>query len=133
MTRRRKPTLDEADLLADLVDIDLDQKQIYLLRAIAHLIVKGNRDLMALIDDINTAVAKTGKDAQAAADRVLAAIAAAVAAASAQIADLQAQIQALIDGNAGDVTPEALQSVLDGVNAVDVTVSGIAPDATPVP
>jgi hypothetical protein len=128
---RRRPTTDEADLLADLVDIDLDQKQIYLLRAIAHLIVKGNRDLMALIDDINTAVAKTGADAKAAGERAKAAILAAIAAASDQIAALAAQVQALIDGNASDITPEQLQAVLDGVNEVDATVSGIAPDAAP--
>jgi len=86
---------------------------------------------MSLIEDVQTAVETTGADAQSAADRVLAAIAAAVEASAAQIADLQAQVQALIDGNLGDVTTEQLQGVLDGLNAADATIRGIAPDAPP--
>lgn len=87
---------------------------------------------MGLLDDVKAAVAQTGTDAQAAADRVLAAIQAATDAAAAQIADLQAQVQALIDGNAGDVTTEDLQGIADGLTGIDTTVKGIAPDAAPV-
>lgn len=86
---------------------------------------------MAAIDDIQALVAQTGADAQAAADRVIAAISGATETASVQIADLQAQVQTLIDGNATDITPEQLQAVSDGLTAVDDTVQGIAPDVAP--
>ena len=45
----------------------------------------------------------------------------------ATIADLQAQVAALIAGNAADITPEQLQAVADGLTAVDTTIKGIAP------
>jgi len=88
---------------------------------------------MATLEDLQAAVAETGTSAQAAADRVIAAIAAARAEASTQIADLQTQVQTLIDGNLSDITPEDLQALADSVTAIDATVDAIAPDLEPAP
>jgi hypothetical protein len=125
--------LDRLDLETDLEDVQLDSEQLRQLASIRRLIRRETEKLMATLDDINTLVAQTGADAQAAADRVLAAIAAAVADASTQIAALQAQVQALIDGNAADITPEQLQAVADGLTAADTTINTIAPSAAPAP
>jgi ABC-type transporter Mla subunit MlaD len=96
-----------------------------------HVLHNQERDqqIMATLDDLNALVAQTGADAQATADRVIAAIAAATSGAAQQIADLQAQVADLIAGNAADITPEQLQAVADGLTAVDTTIKGIAPDA----
>ena len=84
-------------------------------------------DEMATLEDVQALVTQTGVDAQETADRVIAAIAAATGDAATTIADLQAQVAALIAGNASDITPEQLQSVADGLTAVDTTIKGIAP------
>ena len=86
-------------------------------------------DEMATLEDVQALVTQTGVDAQETADRVIAAIAAATGDAATTIADLQAQVAALIAGNASDITPEQLQSVADGLVAVDTTIKGIAPTA----
>jgi hypothetical protein len=87
----------------------------------------GQETDMATLDDVQALVVQTGVDAQETADRVIAAIAAATGDAAATIADLQAQVADLIAGNAADITPEQLQSVADGLTAVDATIKGIAP------
>jgi hypothetical protein len=107
-----------------LVGLEANQRTISRhLAAIRHKEI----DEMATLEDVQALVVQTGVDAQETADRVIAAIAAATGDASATIADLQAQVAALIAGNAADITPEQLQSVADGLTAVDATIKGIAP------
>lgn len=91
-------------------------------------VLKGQKNIMALIDDVQAAIDAEGADAKAANDRVTASL----TDLGTQIADLQAQIVAL--QAAGAATPAQLQSVLDAVNAADATVKGIdAPAPTPAP
>ena len=89
-------------------------------------------DEMATLEDVQSLVTQTGVDAQETADRVLAAIAAVTDDSGAIIADLQAQIAALIAGNAADITPEALQPLADGLTAVHDKLATIAPTPPPI-
>ena len=94
------------------------------------ILAKGNKNIMATLEDVQSLVTQTGVDAQETADRVLAAIAAVTTGAADQIAALQQQVADLIAGNAADITPEQLQAVADGLTAVDTKIKSIA--AAPV-
>ena len=96
------------------------------------ILAKGNKNIMATLEDVQSLVTQTGVDAQETADRVLAAIAAVTDDSGAIIADLQAQIAALIAGNAADITPEALQPLADGLTAVHDKLATIAPTPPPI-
>lgn len=84
---------------------------------------------MSLATDVQAAADEVGRSAQAAADRVTAAI----GGLRTQLADAQAQIQALIDAGSADAT--ALSATLDTLNAADATVDSIeaAPVEPPTP
>lgn len=130
--RPRKPHLEHFKTEDCLGHIE-DQLELVIdrLNLIDDRYAEGNRKTMTTLQDIKDLVTQTGTDAEAAAERVLAAIEAAKTAAASQIADLQAQVQALIDGNAGDVTPADLQGISDGLTQVDATIQGIAAETPP--
>lgn len=79
---------------------------------------------MSLATDIKAAADEVGASAQAAADRVTAA----VGGLRTQLADVQAQLQALIDAGSADAVE--LQTALDTLNAADATIDSI--EAAPV-
>lgn len=79
---------------------------------------------MSIAEDIAAAAREVGSSAQAAAERVRVV----VADLRAQLADAQAQIQALID--AGSTDAEALQDALDTLGEADSLVDSI--EAAPV-
>lgn len=79
---------------------------------------------MSLATDVQAAADEVGRSAQAAADRVTAAI----GGLRTQLADATAQIQALID--AGNADSAALSAALDTLNSADATVDSI--EAAPV-
>jgi hypothetical protein len=79
---------------------------------------------MTLATDIQAAADEVGRSAQAAADRVTAA----VGGLRTQLADVQAQLQALIDAGSSDAV--ALGEALVTLNAADATVDSI--EAAPV-
>lgn len=79
---------------------------------------------MSLATDVQAAADEVGRSAQAAADRVTAAI----GGLRTQLADAQAQIQALIDAGSSDAT--ALGTTLTTLQAADATVDSI--EAAPV-
>jgi chromosome condensin MukBEF ATPase and DNA-binding subunit MukB len=79
---------------------------------------------MSLAEDVAAAAAEVGTSAQAAADRVTAAI----GGLRTQLADAQAQIQALID--AGNADAVQLTATLDTLAAADAIVDSI--EAAPV-
>jgi len=83
---------------------------------------------MTLAEDVQAAASEVGASAQAAADRVTAA----VAGLRAQLADAVAQIQALID--AGNASAVSLTATLDTLAAADAIVDSIeaAPAEPPV-
>lgn len=79
---------------------------------------------MSLATDIQAAASEVGTSAQAAADRVTAA----VGGLRTQLADVQAQLQALIDAGSSDAA--ALTEALGTLTAADATVDSI--EAAPV-
>jgi hypothetical protein len=79
---------------------------------------------MSIADDIAAAAAEVGTSAQAAADRVTAAL----GTVRTQLADVTAQLQALID--AGNADAATLETALDTLSAADATIDSI--EAAPV-
>lgn len=79
---------------------------------------------MSLATDIQAAASEVGRSAQAAADRVTAA----VGGLRTQLADVSAQLQALIDAGSSDAA--ALTDALATLTAADATVDSI--EAAPV-
>ena len=80
---------------------------------------------MTLASDINTAASEVGASAQAAADRVTAA----VGGLRTELADVQAQLQALIDAGSADAVE--LNAALGTLASADAIVDSI--EASPVP
>ena len=122
--------IDRADLELDIEDVRMDREQLRLLG----LIRRDNRltkeAILATLEDVKAAVAESGAEAQAAGERVIARLEAndaAAAAANQLIEEQRVRIQELIDGNAEDVTPEVLQELLDGVNAIGEKANAIVP------
>lgn len=140
-TGRHHDGHDDFDLVVDFTDLQLDAQQVALLEgigrqlgALKRLVNQRMGEIMAVQEDIQTAVAQVGTDATDAANRVIttinennAAIEAANATISADnevIAALQAQIAA------GVVTPEAAQAVLDSLASTSAALDAI--DTAPV-
>lgn len=126
--------LDAADLDVDLEDVHLDVQQLKQLASIRRLIRREGDKLMAIAEDILAAVQQADQDAIDAGNRVidtLNADHAAIDAANATIAEDDAKIAALqAEIDAGTVTPEAAQAVLDAVAGVRTKLQAI--DTAPV-
>lgn len=95
-----------------------------LVACIYYRVTKGNRLIMSLADDLNTAiVALKGKD-----DQIIALVTSqgtTIVNLNATIAALQAQV------NAGSVDPAVVQGAIDALNAEAVRVAGALPTAAP--